>query len=285
MSVKNESLISEQVDNRLDDLFGTDAESQEGRVDNGERPDENSSPEDHAASAELDNRLDNFFGQKGTAGPDAESRNAVDLSVIEDSPIKNLKSVILSLEWEITDQVMQKLGEEILALEATCKSDKIMIAFLQLLGSLGKYIRKKRAEAHPDSIRLLHSVYESLEKVMLSDDMSDDARKKILVAQVNNYKKLKEEIVVAKTTKPSVEKAVSSPREATGASDAVMDETTGEKEESADDMGAVPYDTGRFPETSASHQEILRSMREIRETIQAEFSALRKEIRLLKEGR
>lgn len=288
MSAQRESDITDQVDSRLNDLFGEDDTPSKPKHTH-PADDSEDSMDDNTTNAELDNRLDNFF-EKGKRANSDSGGSGIDPKDLENSPIKDLKSVILSLEWEITDQVMQKLGEEIRNLEKQSKKDKIAVAFLQLLGSLGKYIRKKRAEAHPDSIRLLHAVYEQLELVMLSKTLSDAEKKKMLVAQVNNYKTLKEEILVAKEApaepavppKPSAKKTPQ-PRETI--------ETAPEADAAEAGTGAadtrLTVDTGALAtgDLPAMGQEILSAMEEMRKTIQSEFSELRAELKRWRETR
>ena len=198
MASTNESNIMEQVGSRLDDLFGEEAVSD---------PDEASPREENRSGGSGGMEFaspaaaahDGGTAREKQPGDPMETRvYKIDAEEIENSPIKELKSIVLSLEWEITDAVMEKLEEEIRKLENLFQRDKIILAYLQLLGSLGKYIRKKLARAHVDSITLLHSVYESLEKAMLSGEMSDAAKKKMLVGHVSQYKKLKKEIQSAK---------------------------------------------------------------------------------------
>ena len=286
MGSKN-SGITEQVDNRLDDLFGGEDVQDDG---GGEEPMAEEEAGNQTTDGELNNRLDNFFKKENNPEKKSETP-AVDSQTLENSHVKDLKSVVLSLEWEITDQVMQKLGEEITKLENECRDDKIVIAFLQLLGSLGKYIRKKRAEAHPDSIRLLHSVYDNLEIVLVSDDMTEAAKKKMLVAQVDKYKQLKTEITVSKSH-------AASKTDDTSAENRSERESREEKVSSSDDSGyRLSDDTGDAespgisPEPSAAVsdsipdiQKILLAMEDIRTTIQHEFSALREELRLMREN-
>ncbi|NNL41432.1 MAG: hypothetical protein HKO79_02990, partial [Desulfobacterales bacterium] len=54
---------------------------------------------------EIDGRLDNLFAEdKGPQKADRES------SDIKDYPLKELKAVILSIDWEITDDAMKRLA-------------------------------------------------------------------------------------------------------------------------------------------------------------------------------
>lgn len=281
MGSKKENVITEQVDSRLEDLFGSDDGGQNAGSDQDGITDEGSGQ----PVAGTDSRLDNFFEKE--AKP--EEKKFIDPKKIENSMIKDLKSVILSLEWEITDQVMQKLGEEIRKLESKCKDDKIVVAFLQLLGSLGKYIRKKRADAHPDSIRLLNSVYENLENVMLSDDLSEAEKRKMLVTQVSKYKKLKDEIIVTKSPEPAKTEKPKPPiaeeTEEPSAEAPVRESDYRLAGDGSSESGQISGDAGDAPIDIAGPEQIqsvLQAMENIRKTIQSEFRALREDLRLLR---
>ena len=298
--------ISDHVESRLDDIFGDDGGDAADRFD------------DSATAAEVGSRIDDIFGsdKKSSvptkkAAPISPQKPAVrkpdpkpkSTGSVKSAMISDLKSVVLALEWEITDQVMQKLGEEISKLEESCKEDKIAVAFLQLLGSLGKYIQKKRAEAHPESINLLHSVYENLESAMLSEDMSDAVKKKMLVTQVNKYKQLKEQISIQKPSEkeeeeksaPPVQRSVQPLRmpEEKAAPAPFMEEpsvvapiapSSYMLSEEADMEIGIPRKTGdeAFAEGT---EEMIRAIRELQRTVKEEFEALRAELKLWREKR
>ena len=267
----DEESITAQVESRLDDLFG-----EEGVFGMDEAP---------ISAKPADGVRDDGRGTAGGAAPGGltESQASlsdavgavrkVDADAIENSPIKDLKSTVLSLEWEITDPAMEKLEEEIRKLESLFGDDKVVLAFLQLLGSLGKYIRKNLARAHVDSITLLHSAYEGLEKVMLLEDMSESARKKMLIAHVTQYKKLKQEIQSEKKRVRSAMRPPAAPPEAPPAPDDRPFPPNAYSRE-------IPSD---FKDLSHMAREILYSMRELQQTIQNEFSILRSEMRHLLE--
>ncbi|PID73443.1 MAG: hypothetical protein CSB33_03475 [Desulfobacterales bacterium] len=245
----DDRVISEQVDNRLDDIFGSEGDS----------PPSPPAVESRAAagpSASGASRIDSLFEKNDDDPPE----DTVPADVVESSPINHLKSIVLSLEWEITDQIMQKLGEEISRLENTFRSEKLMVAFFQLLGSLGKYIRKKRANAHPDSIQLLHTVYEEMEKALLLPSLSEADKKRMLVTQVNRYKQLKQDIARPAAAPPPGEPVPAPvPRAAPSPASAEP---------------AMP---------SPTDENLLAVMYQIKETLQSELRALRNEIKLLRE--
>ncbi len=121
-----------------------------------------------------------------------------------DAPLLNLQATILSLDWEITDTTLDLLIEEIDRLKVVYHNDKLPFMFLQLLGSIGKYISVKKVKAHPDSIKMLHSVYAGFEKV-LRPDVSSHEKKKILSNEVRQFKSLKQRI---RRTQPAPDAAV-----------------------------------------------------------------------------
>ena len=84
-----------------------------------------------------------------------------------DSPIRNLKALVFSIDWEITDETMVDFLAETNRLKQKYKDDQILSLFLKLHESIGKYIKAKKARAHPDSIKFVASVYKNFEKVLL----------------------------------------------------------------------------------------------------------------------
>jgi HAMP domain-containing protein len=160
---------------------------------------------DDTIAKEVDRRLDYLFGESDES-PDFDE----DSGDFEDSPLKELKPVVLSIDWEINDEIMTKFMGQLNILKDTYKDDKILLMFLQILGSAGKHIKAKKASADPDVIRLLNSVYASLEKVILSKGMTEAERKKTLRVQVNKFKKVREQIALRKAAMDK-EKEVSHP--------------------------------------------------------------------------
>ena len=145
---------------------------------------------------ELENRLDDLFDESDTILPDNEDRD-----VAEYYPLSELKNLILSIDWEITDEILEKLLQQIKDLNLTYEHDKIVLTFLQILNSLGVYIKKNRAKAHPKTFKTLNSVFSSLDKLVLSKDMVETDKKKILSTEMNRYKKLRFQIAQSKTEK------------------------------------------------------------------------------------
>jgi HAMP domain-containing protein len=157
---------------------------------------------------EVEKRLDDLFDE-GEETPQFEEDSSEieeapaleeDFQDIEDTPLKELKSTVLSIDWEISDETMNRFLDQVDKLKGPYKDDKIIQMFLQLLGSVGKYIKAKKASADPDVVRLLNSAYAGLEKVTITQGITDAERKKILSAEVDKFKNIKERLVAKKPT-------------------------------------------------------------------------------------
>jgi pilus assembly protein FimV len=116
-----------------------------------------------------------------------------------ESPIKKLKAHVLSLDWEITDEALKKLDDEITILNEEWKEERTLLVFLQMLRSLGDYVGTYKAKAHVDSIKLLYSVYNHLEEIVLSSKMTEEKKIEIANIEINKFKKFK--LSVASQTK------------------------------------------------------------------------------------
>ncbi len=108
--------------------------------------------------------------------------------------IQALKTAVLAFEWEINDENMERFNFEVSHLKEIWRDDKLLQIFIQILEALGKYITGARVKAHPDSVKLLLSVYEALEKVVTSPRLTPRGKKKILYVEVEKYDALKSEI-------------------------------------------------------------------------------------------
>ncbi|MCJ7593160.1 MAG: hypothetical protein MUO52_00125 [Desulfobacterales bacterium] len=221
---------------------------------------------DESLKAQVEDRLADLF-----EGDDGSLETIEDSGSLADHPLKDLKAILLSIEWEITDETMGSLISEIRSLERVYEKDRIFHTFLQLLGSVAKYIKVNKGNAHPNATRVINSVYNALEKVALSEGMARSEKEKILLGEVARFKRLKEQVSVRKEEKkargPSEQEVAMAPPE----------ESPGVLESG---KGREPSDPGRM----SPHEAFARAVEEIKEVIRAEFKALRAEISLWRES-
>lgn len=112
----------------------------------------------------------------------------------ESSPLTRLKSIILSLDWEINDEILQELADELDNLQAMWQGDKVAEVYLQGLHKIGSYIRTKGAYAHPNSIKLLLTFFYNFEKIISSDKITGEQITQLLKGDVRKFKILQYQI-------------------------------------------------------------------------------------------
>ncbi len=120
----------------------------------------------------------------------------------EESAITRLKTIIISIDWEITDNILHELYEELRELKDIWHGEKIYLVYVQALEKLSKYIYQERANANPNAIKLLLTFYTNLENIYLDEYLTDDEKKNILLKDVERFEKFKTQISQpkAKTT-------------------------------------------------------------------------------------
>ena len=223
--------------------------------------------------SQVEDRLDHLFQEDS---PEATEEHVG----LGEHPLKGLKAVLLSIDWEITDSTMDSLLNEIKNVEYVYSEDKIILTFLQLLGSIGRYVKANKGKAHPDATRVINFVYEALEKVALTEGMSRAEKEKMLLEEVARFKKLKEQVVLRKVEKkaPAVSE-VKPPPAPEPEEKAIPPAESPVREEPPIESRAVDF-AGMPP-----HEAFAYALEEIKNVIQAEFRALRAEIKLWRESK
>ena len=231
-------------------------------------------------TSELENRLDDLFAENDIPPIDDKDKN-----LKEHYPLAELKNLILSIDWEITDQVLDNFLQQLKDLRLTYKHDKIVSTFLQILNSLGNYIKTNRAKAHPKTFKILNSVFSSLDKVVLSGDMSENTKKKILRTEMARYQELRVQIAKSKAAAEQPKKKA---RPAVIAQPDVKEKREEpevvETEPSEQPAVAVQEElilTDEQPQVTAAVETLAQAVEEIKRYIHAEINALKKEIQNL----
>jgi len=190
---KDEKLDSE-IAKRLDDLFGEgDAafDDESSALEANETYEAENKPQDQnqSAAAEEVFELEEMVVDEKAKAPAAAG-----------NPLAELKSMVFSIDWEITDEVLSAFLSQIAKLKNTYKNEKIILMFLQLLGSLGEYIKTNRGNAHPKTFKILNSVFSRLEDIVSNEDLKESEKIKILRIEMDKYKQLRTQVSKKKAT-------------------------------------------------------------------------------------
>jgi hypothetical protein len=140
-------------------------------------------------SSELESRLDELFRE------DAPPAVPAAPAMTPHNPLGELKKTVLSIDWEITPETLDSFQDHIRLLKEAFQRDKIISMFLQILGSLGQYIKTSRNNVHPSTFTVLNSVFARLEEIVISPTMPAPVRKKLLQAEMTGYQELRDKIL------------------------------------------------------------------------------------------
>ncbi|MEJ2728566.1 MAG: hypothetical protein P8185_08650 [Deltaproteobacteria bacterium] len=268
-----ENRLDSEIEKRLADLFGEEDTSvtDESPVEEKDTVEEENKPQEEQVSAEDED----IFDLTEVATDERVSEGDTD-----DYPLAELKNLVLSIDWEITDEALADFLAQIDSLKVTYKNEKIILTFLQLLGSLGVYIKTNRGNAHPKTFKILNSVFSSLEKVVRSAKMTVAEKKKLLHTEMNKYTQLRNQVSKKKAEKVSRKKIISAPKEleslikAPRQKEAVMpgrniSEKAASKNRELDSA------------TRQSIANLAEAVEELKKFIHSELNALKKELRIL----
>jgi len=70
----------------------------------------------------------------------SDADDLFEFSTDDESPISRLKSLVLSIDWEITDEVLLQFNEELLDLRGIWAGESINLVYIQALEKISKYI-------------------------------------------------------------------------------------------------------------------------------------------------
>jgi hypothetical protein len=281
-----------EVESRLDDLFGDAGDF--GKEEDLSVNDSISSDETEPNSISHNETEPEFF-EINEIHEEGSKMNA-------NHPLEDLKSTVLSIDWEITDEVMNRFVSQVNDLKKEFKNNKIYLLFLQLLGSVGEYIKINRGKADPDAFKVLGSSFKAFDDIVSSNTMSNDEKKSILTDELEKFKQLKKKIASKKAAKKSAmrgqpavppKKPVQKPKPKPVAKEEPI-ELVVEKSRIISDskedvkeivLNPIAVSKSTKPKDINSKDIIAEVLVEMKKFIRGEFDDLREELRLRKKRR
>ena len=114
----------------------------------------------------------------------------------EESPLTQLKTIILGLDWEITDEALQDLADEIEHIRnlEQFQHDKVSQVYAQALDKIGNYLLTEGASSHPNAIKLLMTLFYDFEKITSSEHITGAEITALLKSDVRKFKILQYQI-------------------------------------------------------------------------------------------
>jgi hypothetical protein len=269
--------LDSEIAKRLDDLFGEGDTSAGDENPIGAKDtvaEENKAPEKQAVVKE-----EEIFDLTDHAAEETDSEG-----VSDDYPLAELKNLVLSIDWEITEETLASFLSQIDSLKETYRNQKIILTFLQLLGSLGVYIKTNRGNAHPKTFKILNSVFSSLEEVVLSANMTQLEMKKLLRAEMDKYKQLRNQVSKKKAAKAIRKEVISAPKEIESLIKAPLQKEAA-RSGSKFSQGADRESRAAGPDTPQSLANLAEAVEELKKFIHSELNALKQELRILQKSK
>ena len=138
-------------------------------------------------SKNIEDKLDEFFS-------DDDEESSMSSSTNKQPSLEKLKSMVLSIDWEITDECLTGLVTETENLIAIYENDRPTNALLRMLKALGSYIRKHKAQAHQEAIKRVMSVFASIETIIEGQIVDESEKKKVVVSEIKAFNILKKQV-------------------------------------------------------------------------------------------
>ena len=209
---------------------------------------------------ELAQRLDTLF--------DDDAMEPASRGTETGDPLDELKSLVMSIEWEITDELMERFVAQVEALKTQYKDDRIVVMFLQLLGSLGLYVKTNKGKAHPTAFGLLNSVYTSFASAAAPGEISASEKKKLLYVELSKYKELKEQLGLTRNPTPELPRKKDRSMETSG-------RAKKERVDRDDNRSKPNEDTKSKHPACVTPQQFETAMANIKQLIRDEFKRVR----------
>jgi hypothetical protein len=197
-------------------------------------------------SSDLESRLDDLFREDGPPAVPAAP------AMTQDNPLGELKKTVLSIDWEITPETIDSFQNHIRLLKEAFQRDKIISMLLQILGSLGQYIKTSRNNVHPSTFTVLNSVFARLEEIVTSPTMPAPVRKKLLQAEMTGYQELRDKILKRRASVQPIPAGKAS----------------------------VPAPAAPAPGAAAPPETLAQAIEELKAFIRSELQALKEELRI-----
>ena len=273
----NDNNLDSEIAKRLDDLFGEGdkSASDENVIEAKDTiAEENKEPRKEAVVEE-----EEIFDLTDAAAEETEEEG-----VSDDYPLAELKNLVSTIDWEITEEVLDSFLSQIDSLKGTYRNQKIILTFLQLLGSLGVYIKTNRGNAHPKTFKILNSVFSSLEEVVLSANMTQLEMKKLLRAEMDKYKQLRNQVSKKKAAKAIREEVISAPKEIESLIKAPLQKEAMRSESKVSQRADIESRAAGH-DTPQSLANLAEAVEELKKFIHSELNALKQELRILQKSK
>jgi len=210
-------------------------------------------------------------------------------SLSADFPLKNLQTIVLSLEDRMNESGLERLDDEVCRLDRLLESDPVLQGLLRILRFAGRYIRVKDDRFGGDAAALLFSVYRRMEQATGGEEMAQEAKRRLLQESIEQYQAWVENADLEKRIEPEAPRGMTDGERARDAErrNVPMDEMPVARIRVVEDKSppSGSWDAERLAGAMKDlppHEAYALALAEMKKTFQDEIAVLKEEIRLLK---
>jgi hypothetical protein len=165
----------------------------------------------------IDRAIDELFVHKGAAVPPPPKEEAPAAAApptkVAPAPkagadlLQGLKESLLSLDWEISAENIQKFERELDRLREQLGQDRHSLAVVKMALGVCKYLRAMKYSASAVSVQFLHSATRTLDLLQKKPQLSPAERRDLMDKMLTKFRRLKAEVQRMKAVKATEPKA------------------------------------------------------------------------------
>lgn len=145
-------------------------------------------------NVEVKKRLDEIFSYETKINKTAKKTH----KMMNIYPLYTLKNILLSIEWEVTDDILSKYLNEIIQLQRLFQNNRYLKRLLQIQYFYGRFIK-----TYPDRIplrtyKILYTLYDCMKNLLANKKLSDFEKKKIVEQEIHRYKNFRKYLRINK---------------------------------------------------------------------------------------
>ena len=141
-------------------------------------------------NVEVEKRLDEIFPDEIKIKKDDKKAN----KMMCINPLYNLKKILLSIEWEVTDDILSKYLNEIIQLQRLFQDNIYLRSLLQLQYIYGRFIKTYPDKISLKTYKILYILYGCMKNILCNKKLSNFEKKKIIKQEIQIYKNFRNQI-------------------------------------------------------------------------------------------
>ena len=149
-------------------------------------------------NVEVKKRLDEIFPYETKINKTAKKTHKTMCTNL----LYNLRTLLLSIEWEITDDILAKYLNETIQLQRLFQNNRYLKRLLQIQYFYGRFIKTYPNRIPLKTYKILYTLYNCMKNILANKTLSDFEKKKIVEQEIHRYKNFRKYLTNKKNIFP-----------------------------------------------------------------------------------